>query len=137
MDSLTVSRSLEQTFKAVLSANPGLSGITIRTVNEDGARELPCVVLSARSTAKAEGVRVGGIAADECNLRAECMVHGGDAGSSAAIERLAESVQRGIETATGVTGWRLLVLDFDSIERGFDGQVRTVTLTWKATALAL
>jgi hypothetical protein len=132
----TVSRKLEETFRGALAGLPGLGGAAVRASHEDLSKTLPLAVVSARSSGRDEAVRSGGVVAEVCELRVVCAAHAGDAGSDAAVEQMAEAARAGVETANvSAADWRLLVLEFEGAERDFEGQVRTVTLSWRATAL--
>lgn len=133
-DALKLSaRQLESTFQKVLIEKLD-AGIGVYKYHEDIERELPCVIIRATAKGWNLGMRIGSEAAQEFELKFNCLVSG-EANSSLTITNLLARAEAAIETATGITGWRYLNIDRAEKRENIDNFAREETLEYMVLGL--
>lgn len=143
MSNLSVPRRLEVTGRTALEAAAALAHVNLLPQNEElpptseEETRLPCVIIKAAAQQENLAVIYAGKRATDCDLSFECRVAGNSEDSSLALETLAHDVRDAWENATGLTGWRLLQVEFQGDERGFGTGARSITLKYNATALPI
>ena len=136
MSAETIARLLESSSRTAVAAWCAANGVKPRLHDEDSARNLPALVISAHATGLAREMKVAGRLGTLCELRLEFRVAGMDESSSAKIVALAKGGRDAwFAGFPAVPGWLYVTVISEGDERGFDEHTRTQTVILEVRCL--
>jgi hypothetical protein len=130
---MTIDRQLENSFLAVTAAD----GVP-NSYRSSDAREkiLPAAIVAARVTGEDYSFKLSGRIASTLELRVTARVSVAAASSAETVEELSRLIKHSVETATGLTGWNYMRLEYEGDERAAESTHREITHIWTVTAHA-
>lgn len=129
----TIDRQLENDFLSVFLAIPIPN--VYRAV-EGVEKILPCALVGARVTGEDLSFKLDGRVANTMELRVTGRVSTAAENSAATLENFSRTLKGAVESATGVTGWNFLKLEYEGDERAAEGAHREITHIWNVVAHA-